>query len=286
MRFSTTALLALPLLAAAAESPFEQYKAKFQNFLSNFGASTPGADKADGPAVAGEAPSVATGAKGKNAVEPKTIESFTLEDWKGTLYGPVRADAAQPQPAEWLVLVTGRNKTCLGRCERIETAFAEAAVKFASLPSSEPSPQRLARVNCEDQPVLCNSWSANAGSLWLFEVPAAPDAIVEIYTKRMNLTTVTPQDVVDVYAGAVTDRAEAGWNRTDPTGWFHPIEGKLAKFGLSVPLGYAFWALGAIPSWGMMLIMSFVSRTMMNRGMNRGAGAPGAPRAAPAGDAR
>jgi hypothetical protein len=37
MRFSTSALLALPLLAAAAESPFEQYKAQFQNVLGSLG---------------------------------------------------------------------------------------------------------------------------------------------------------------------------------------------------------------------------------------------------------
>ncbi|KAK4122972.1 hypothetical protein N657DRAFT_575430 [Parathielavia appendiculata] len=292
MRFSTTALLALPLLASAAESPFEQYRAKFQNFLSSFGASTPGQPKADAPAVGGAAPGVATGGKGsktKKVAEPKKIDVLTLENWKDTLYGPVRADAAQP--AEWLVLVSGRNKTCFGRCERIDTAFTESAVKFASLPPSQPSPQHLARVNCDDTPVLCNAWSANAGAIWLFEVPTAPGAVVEIHTRRMNLTTVTAQDIVDAYAGtAATNRTEAGWHRFDPNGWFHPIEGKFAKYGLAMPLGYTFWALNAIPSWGMMLIVSFLSRSMMNRrmeGMNRPAGAPGAgPRAAPAGDAR
>jgi hypothetical protein len=107
MRFSTTALLALPLLASAAESPFEQYKAKFQNFLSSFGASAPGgtADKA-----AEAAPSVATskgGAKTKNVVEPKKIETLTLENWKDTLLQGQQAE-------EWLVLLSGRNKTCFG----------------------------------------------------------------------------------------------------------------------------------------------------------------------------
>ncbi|KAK4152769.1 hypothetical protein C8A00DRAFT_34552 [Chaetomidium leptoderma] len=286
MRFSTTAVLALPLLASAAESPFEQYKAKFQNFLGSFGATAP---KADAPAAVTPGASTGKAAKSKNVVEPKPIATLTLENWKDTLYGPVQVAATQPE--EWLVLLTGRNKTCFGRCAQIETAFTESAVKFASLPASQ-SPH-LAAVNCDDEPVLCNSWSANTGALWIYEMLPAP-APVDIHTKRFNLTTVTTQDIVDAYTAA--DKTEAGWHQIAQDGWFHPFEGKLAKFGLSVPLGYVFWGLAVVPSWAMMLVVSFVSRSMMNRrmdGMNRGAGAPGAapgaaaaPRAAPPGDGR
>ncbi|KAK4039148.1 hypothetical protein C8A01DRAFT_47353 [Parachaetomium inaequale] len=285
MRFSTTALLALPLLASAAESPFEQYKAKFQNFLSNFGAAAPGADTADAPAAA--APSVASGkaAKAGKAVEPKKIATLTLDNWKDTMYGPVQADAAKPE--EWLVLMTGRNKTCFGQCANLESAFADAAAKFAALPASQPSPH-LASANCDDQPVLCNSWSANGGGLWLWRLLPAP-APVDIMTKRVNLTTISSQDVVDYYTAA--NRTAAGWKTVSPDGYFHPTEGTLAKMGLSVPLGYLFWGLNIIPSWGMMLIVSFVSRYMMNRRMggmgDRPAAAPAAaPRAAPPGDGR
>jgi hypothetical protein len=108
MRFSATALLALPLLAAAAESPYEQYKAKFQSFLSNFGVAGPAADKASAPAT----PSISTGKAKKKATEPKPIHTLTLDNWKNTLYAPVKAEATQPE--EWLVLVSGRNKTCYG----------------------------------------------------------------------------------------------------------------------------------------------------------------------------
>lgn len=285
MRFSSTALLALPLLASAAESPFEQYKAKFQNFLGSLGASTGGAPKAADAPAAAAVPNAGTAkaAKSKN-VEPKPITSLTLNTWKDTLYAPVKAGAAQPE--EWLVMVTGGNKTCFGRCDRINTAFADAATPLAS-PAS-PS-LHLATLNCEEEPVLCNSWSANTGGLWLFEVVPAP-APVDIYTRRMNLTTVTTQDIVDAYRAP--DREAAGWHLYDPNGFLHPLEGKLAKLGLSVPLGYFFWALNAMPSWGLMLIVSFVSRSMMNRrvdGMGGRPGAPGAagaPRAAPPGDGR
>ncbi|AEO71750.1 1c6da8ab-e137-4869-8442-15a840e93508 [Thermothielavioides terrestris] len=287
MRFSTTALLALPLLAAAAESPFEQYRAKFQNFLSSFGASVPGsgAEKAaEAPAAASSA--AACKAKTKNVVQPKHIATLTLENWKDTLYGPVKAEATQPEP--WLVLVSGRNKTCFGRCGKIDAAFNESASKFAALPPSQPSPH-LGYVNCDDQPVLCNSWSANTGGLWLFEMLPAP-APVDIHTWRLNLTTTTAQDIVDAFKA---DKAgpETRWRKYDSNSYFHPFDGKLTRWGLAVPLGYVFWVLNVIPSWGMMLVISFISRRMVSRRINAanrqgGAPAAGAPRAAPAGDGR
>lgn len=103
MRFSTSAVLALPLLAAAAESPFEQYKAKFQNFISNFGGALPSV----GEKVAEP---VAASTKTKVKVAPKPIFDLTLHDYVDTFYSPVRTG-----PEEWLVLVTGQNKTCMGK---------------------------------------------------------------------------------------------------------------------------------------------------------------------------
>ncbi|KAH6848282.1 hypothetical protein B0I37DRAFT_446376 [Chaetomium sp. MPI-CAGE-AT-0009] len=287
MRFSTTALLALPVLASAAESPFEQYKAKFQNFISNFGAAVTSAEKGDATAAAVTA---STGkAKTKKVVEPKKIHTLTLENWKDTLFEPVQPDATNPE--EWLVLLTGRNKTCFGRCDRVESAFAESALQFAALPASQRSPH-LASLNCEDQPVLCNSWSANTGGLWIFEM-LPPPAPIEVLTKRVNLTTVTSQDVVDAWTNTERGDSITGWRPVAQDGYFHPFEGKFAKLGAAVPIGYVLWALNAIPSWGMMLIVSFLSRSMMNRGMNgMGGGQPAAgagaaaPRAAPPGDGR
>lgn len=67
----------------------------------------------------------------------------------------------------------------------------------------------------------------------------------------------------------------------------HPIDGTLQKFGLATPFGFLLWGLGAVPSWVMMLVISFASRTMMNRRINDNpamrAGQPG--QAAPAGAA-
>lgn len=126
MRFSTTALLALPVLAsAAAESPLQQYKAKFQNFLSNLGAAIPSPGRVVDEAT--DAASTAAAGKAKKVVEPKKIETLTLENWKDTLFGPVQADATGPE--EWLVLLTGRNKTCYGalRIPRINSTSSSSS---------------------------------------------------------------------------------------------------------------------------------------------------------------
>lgn len=104
MRLSSSlALAALPLLAAA-ESPFEQYKAQFQNFLGSFGSFVPGAAKPEGAA-----PEAAATAKSP----AKKLEVLTLGTWKDTLYGPVKEGALKPE--EWWVLLSGRNNTCYGR---------------------------------------------------------------------------------------------------------------------------------------------------------------------------
>ncbi|VBB78135.1 Putative protein of unknown function [Podospora comata] len=282
MRFSTAtaALAALgPLSAAAAESPFEQYKAKFQNFLSSFSGSAGIPEAADNVQVPIPKPKSKT-------VEPKKIDTLTLANWKDTLYAPVHTEATIPE--EWLVLITGGNKTCFGRCDKLDTAFSQSALKLASL---KPTPDNLhlASVNCDDEPVLCNSWSASAGVIWLFEILPAPTE-TGLYVKRLNTTTVTSQDIVDAY---VAPKEE--WTKVESDSYFHPIDGFFAKNGLAVPLGWFFWGLNAVPSWVMMLGVSFISRSMMNKrvegmagGPRAGAGAPAAavPRGAAPGDAR
>jgi hypothetical protein len=115
-------------------------------------------------------------------------------------------------------------------------------------------------VNCDDEPVLCNLWSSSAGSMWLFEMLPKP-APVEIQTKRLNTTTVTSEVIFDAYKAA--DKKEAGWRLYPADGYFHPIDGKLAQWGVAEPIAYVLWGLGAIPSWAMMLVVSFASRSMM-----------------------
>jgi hypothetical protein len=127
MRFSTSAVLALPLLAAAAESPFEQYKAKFQNFLGSFGASAPSIIKQEPVAAA------------KAKVGAKKIDVLTLENWKDTLYGPVKAESTQPE--EWWLLVTGGNKTCFGTAPGPHLIVSDSFSQLTIVSGRRPLPQ-------------------------------------------------------------------------------------------------------------------------------------------------
>jgi hypothetical protein len=114
----------------------------------------------------------------------------------------------------------------------------------------------MAMVNCDDQPVLCNSWSAATGTIWSVDL-LPPPAPVEIYRKRMNMTTTTDQSYVDLYNKGTKE----GWDYNDS--YFHPFNGVLAQNGVAVPLGYLFWIFNIIPNWAMMLIVSLMSRRMM-----------------------
>ncbi|KAI9158590.1 peptidyl-tRNA hydrolase [Paramyrothecium foliicola] len=250
MRFSTSAFIAaLPALAAAQEDPFQQYKAQFQNVLDKFGSYIPKPSVHD-PVAAAEA-----------KIGEKKLSILTIDNWKDTLYEPVSADATTP--VEWWVLISGRNKTCYGRCGRVEAAFNETAAKFAVLPGSP----YMGYVNCDDQPILCNSWSATPTNMWAFEMLPAP-APINIYKKRLNATTVTSEDIV---ALRNADR-ETSFKPVD--GVFHPFNGKIAELGLSTVVGYIFWGFGVVPSWLTMLIISMVSRSMMSSRMQQMANPP------------
>ncbi|KAM0426927.1 hypothetical protein ACHAPT_007825 [Fusarium lateritium] len=243
MRFSSSTIIAaLPALAAAQDSPVDQYKAQFQDILGQIGSYIPNPGYYD-PAAALEAK---TGAMRLNIL--------TLENWKDTLYEPVAAGATTPE--EWWVLVSGGNKTCYGRCGTVEQAFNETAAKFALL---ENSPH-MAYLNCDNQPILCNSWSTGPASLYIFEMLPSP-APVDIYKRRLNLTTTASDDLVNLQASGSKEEFDL------VNGWFHPINGKAAENGLAVPFGYVMWAFGLIPNWLFMLLVSFGSRTMMSRRM-------------------
>jgi len=69
------------------------------------------------------------------------------------------------------------------------------------------------------------------------------------------------------------------------TGIMHPFDGIVAQMGLIQPFGYVMHAIGTVPSWMMMLGISFISRQIMAKRMARPGGIPeagGAPPAQPA----
>lgn len=159
----------------------------------------------------------------------------------------------------------------VGHCGQIEKAFNETAAKFAVLPGSP----LMGILNCEDQPILCNAWSAGAGNLWSFHM-LPPPAPIDIYKKRLNLTTTTSEELVQVKSAESKDKA--GFVLLDS--WFHPFNGKATELGLSVPYGYVIWAFGLVPNWLFMLMVSFASRGMMSNRMQPPPARPGAPGAA------
>lgn len=246
MRFSAAALVAaLPALSTAQENPLDQYVAQAQQILGQAASYIPSPNKYD--AAAAEA----------SKTGPMKLSVLAQHNWEDTLYAPVAAGAKTPE--EWWILITGGNKTCFGRCDRLETAFHGAAAKFAELPTTP----HMGVLNCDDQPILCNSWSANVGNIWAFHMLPKP-APVDIYKKRLNLTTVTTDEIVQLQ--------EAG-NKEDFVlleSFWHPFNGKAAELGLSIPLGYLLWVFNLVPQWAFMLIVSFASRSMMgNRAQQR-----------------
>jgi len=248
MRFSTITTLTLPLLAAATqqESPLDQVKAQAQYYfdkISSYIPNIPSPNKAHSLVDAHEAAAKAGG---------KTLHILTLNDWEQTIRGSVKPDSTTPE--EWWVLISGGNKTCFGHCGQVEAAFNETAL----LLSVKPGAPHFGYINCDSQPVLCNSWAAGPPNLWVIDV-AAPPAPVEVRYLNLNTTTTTVKTLTDL-------QANKKYRKREPyTGYFHPFDGQLAKYGLAVPVGYVFWALAIIPSWAFMIFISFVSRNIMSK---------------------
>ena len=53
------------------------------------------------------------------------------------------------------------------------------------------------------------------------------------------------------------------------TGFLHPVDGWVAQWGLTQPLGYVLWFFATTPSWVFMIGISFLSRQIMSRRMTR-----------------
>jgi len=246
MRFSNTALLgALPLLVVAEhqESPIDALKAQGQYYwdrLQSYFPSSP----------------------------IPTIDTFALDSWKNIIHSTPATSTSSVYAIteEWFVLLTGGNKTCFGLCGQVESSFNESAALFAL----EPTHPNLAILNCDNQPILCNSWAAGPPSLYIFSIPSLTlmDAQTPLYIQSMNTSTTTPETYVELWKTGSYKEKDAY------EGYFHPVDGPLAKFGVSVPMGYVLWVFSLVPSWAFMIIVSFVSRTLMSRKMG-----PQAPRA-------
>lgn len=253
----------LPLLALTGASmvqagPVDQFGAWFNNLKTQL------ANSVSSPVDA------VTGAIAGAFVQP-----LGMQNWKSHIWP--KPDEEQ----EWMVYMTGGNKSCFGRCENADRAWNQSVPLLKALPQAANKPTlKLGTIDCESNEILCVAWSAGVPAIWHFLTPAtasSPDATTDLRIIRLNTTTVNVGDITSI-PSASKSRYE-DYKTYD--GILHPIDGAFQKYGVSVPFGYILWIMGAIPSWLMMLVISFASRQIMNKRMGEG-GALGAPPAAAA----
>lgn len=113
MRF-ISALLILPSITLAQDQqPLgEKVKGWFQKAQSYIPTST---DQIPNPVDA---------AAGK--VEERVVHRLTLDNWKDVLQPSVQSKANTPE--EWMVFITGENKTCYGLCDRADSAWKVSTI--------------------------------------------------------------------------------------------------------------------------------------------------------------
>lgn len=252
-------LLVLPALATAQQVPFlDQVKGWFAKASESISSVIPSSV----PSVSVPNP-VASGAA---EVARLNVQRLTLGNYKDVL--KPGAATASPGVEEWMVFVTGGNKTCYGFCGRAEQAWNESV----ALVSASSTPPNLALLDCDADNVLCQAWAISPPQVVHILVPQPlADQSTPATTCRyigLNRTTVTAPQIAAIHL-------QETYKETEPyDGFFHPFDGPMAKLGLNVYMGYAIWGFSKVPSWLFMIVVSFISRNMMNRRMG-GAGARG-----------
>jgi len=155
------------------------------------------------------------------------------------------------EPDEWLIYINGGNKTCHSGCVNATKAWNTAAALLSALPSS-PS---LAQINCDADSVLCNYWYVSPPVIVHVLLSPTLDPVVRYF--EINETSVTAADIAELHT-------KRGYEKKEPyTGLFQPWTGFLAKSGLAVPYGYFVWAFAILPAWAPMVLVSFLSRSIM-----------------------
>ncbi|ETI24334.1 hypothetical protein G647_03703 [Cladophialophora carrionii CBS 160.54] len=219
---------------------------------------------------------------GAAKVAENVVEKINVRNWQRKLSPKLDAEE------EWMIYLTGGNKSCYGRCGPVNTVWNESVPLLAALSASPGSRRlKLGLLDCEKDEVLCTAWASGVPVIYHFMVPKAAaaaadassgpstaDAPTPLHIVPLNLTSTEVSDIVSIPSASKSRYLDY----EEYTGLLHPIDGLMAKFGLLQPFGYFMWALGSVPGWVMMLGISFVSRQIMSRRM---AGSGGIPEAAP-----
>lgn len=245
MRFTPVLALALPALAAAqAQKPLgEQAKAWFDKAKSYIPTAAPQL-----PAAV-KSPAAAAAAK----IAATIVHPLSMSNYESLL----EPDRSSKGPTEWMILVSGGNKTCGGNCEKLEVHWNETAAILAA----DPTAPKLGYINCDNQGILCTTWTAKPPTIWHVQRPV-PNAdqsepATTVHITYLNFTQTTTQDMVALHTGK---KFEDGYVYES---MFNPFNGLLKQYGLNKAVGYVFFGFGLIPSWAFMLIVSMVSRQAM-----------------------
>ncbi|KAF2470648.1 uncharacterized protein BDR25DRAFT_225292 [Lindgomyces ingoldianus] len=243
MRFSSALLLALPALALAEDQvPILDKVKGYLNMAKD--AISSAVPAAPSPLDAGVA-----------KVASKVQHSLTTENWKQVL--TVDPTASAPTTQDWMVFITGGNVTCYGFCGNASKAWNESVAAL----SATPKAPNFAVLDCESQPILCNSWYAGPPSIYYMQIPKPlADQSAPLPTVRfipLNRTSVTGPQLTKL----VTNKE---YENTAPyEGPWHPFTGLLQQYNLAIPVGYVLWGFSKMPSWLPMILISFMSRSFM-----------------------
>lgn len=245
MRFSSSVLLALPALALAQEQfPFaDKIKGWFDQAQSYVSSAVPSVSS----------PMDAGAAKVAGHVET----ALNLENWQSVLSADPSATTAGPE--DFMVYITGGNKTCYGVCEKADKAWNDSV----ALLSASPSAPKLAVLDCESQPILCNAWAVGPPAIYYISIPhaladqSAPAPLA--YYMPLNRTSVTSSEITEI------STKETYKSNPPYEGLWQPFSGLIAQYNLGTPIGYVLWGFSKMPSWLPMIAISFLSRSFMGR---------------------
>ncbi|RMD39969.1 hypothetical protein DV735_g5155, partial [Chaetothyriales sp. CBS 134920] len=257
MRISALPVLLLPSLLPALVACEEQASlaSKAAGWLEKAKAFIPSSSTTAEAVVIAEED--VTAAESEPVVR-RIVERIQRDNYKQKLGPKATGDE------EWLVYLTGGNKTCLGQCGGVDSLWRESVPQLSALPQEN---LRLGYMNCDEQEVLCTAWQAVPPSIYHFLVPSTnpPDQKTPFRAIFLNHTTTTVDKIVSIPSGS-----QSGYLETDEyTGALHPFDSSLAKLYLLEPLGQFIWILGNTPSWLIMIVISFASRNFMGRGVPR-----------------
>ena len=78
-----------------------------------------------------------------------------------------------------------------------------------------------------------------------------------LYVVQVNGTTITAEEMFKIYA----DKTYLKVPKDES--FLHPTDSWVAKTGANLLLGYLFYGINLVPSWLLMITISFASRTFM-----------------------